>query len=54
MSFFNKDEVECVVKYVRLVLDSNIVEESDIGIISPYKLQVSFINNLKNFCNNLN
>lgn len=44
-SWYNKEEVDKVIQYVNLLLikggvNGKYISEDDIGIISPYKLQV--------------
>lgn len=42
-SFHNMEEVDVVLKYIKLINETMIdVKDEEIGVISPYKQQVSF------------
>jgi len=44
-SFHNMEEVDVVIKYIDLIKKTmSDIKDSDIGVISPYKQQVSFSN----------
>ncbi|XP_049544779.1 putative helicase MOV-10 isoform X2 [Anopheles darlingi] len=49
LSYFNVDEAYCVYEYVQCLLKSStngrIVNQDDIGIVTPYSRQVAFIKN---------
>ena len=44
-SFHNEEEVDVVIKYIKLIKETmQGIKDNEIGVISPYKQQVSFLN----------